>query len=249
MNGQSPAPVLEARTITKRFSGLVSVDAVSFTMTENEILGLIGPNGAGKTTLVNMISGTLRPDEGELYFHGERIDDLKPYMRAHRGIARTFQVMKPFPGLSALDNVAVGAMFGAGGGEKSRARAREKAREWLEFTGLGHRVDVQADSLGGPDPKPHDLPKAQAMEPKLLLLDEVMAGLNAVEVDEVVELIKRMRDRGVTILVIEHVIKAIRSLSDRILVLHHGERIAEGDAAEVLEDPRVVEAYLGKRRQ
>jgi branched-chain amino acid transport system ATP-binding protein len=240
--------VLEARNLTKRFAGLVSVDHVSFKLAEGEILGLIGPNGAGKTTLVNMISGTLRPTEGELLFDGERIDQLPPFRRAHLGIARTFQVMKPFPGLSTLGNVVVGAMFGAGGGEKSKQKAREKARAWIEFTGLAHRVDASAEALGGPDRKRLEFAKALAMEPRLLLLDEVMAGLNAVEVDEVVELIKKIRDRGVTILVIEHVIKAIRSLSDRILVLHHGENIAEGDPTTVLEDPRVVEAYLGKRR-
>ena len=240
--------VLEARNLTKRFAGLVSVDQVSFKLTAGEILGLIGPNGAGKTTLVNMISGTLRPSEGELLFDGERIEQLTPYRRARLGIARTFQVMKPFPGLSTLENVAVGALFGKGGGEHSMGKAREKARAWLEFTGLAHRIDAQAEALGGPDRKRLEFAKALAMEPRLLLLDEVMAGLNAVEVDEVVELIRKIRDRGVTILVIEHVIKAIRSLSDRVLVLHHGQNIAEGDPVTVLEDPHVVEAYLGKRR-
>jgi len=241
-------PILEAAGITKRFSGLVSVDTVSFQLFEHEILGLIGPNGAGKTTLVNMISGTLKPDEGDLHFDGQRINDLPPFRRAHLGIGRTFQVMKPFPGMSVLENVTIGALFGRDGGERAMAKARESAREWLEFTGLAHRIDARADSLGGPDRKRLEFAKALAMQPRLLLLDEVMAGLNAVEVEEVIELIKKMRDRGVTILVIEHVIKAIRSLSDRVLVLNHGQKIAEGDPTEVLEDPRVVEAYLGRRR-
>jgi branched-chain amino acid transport system ATP-binding protein len=242
------APLLEARQLTKRFQGLVSVNAVSFQLARDEVLGLVGPNGAGKTTLINLIAGVLQPDEGEVWFEGARIDALPPFRRAHLGISRTFQVMKPFPGLSALANVTVGALFGAGGSGLSRQRAREIAREWLEFTGLGHRIEQRADELGGPDRKRLELAKASAMRPKLLLLDEVMAGLNAVEIDEVVEVIGKIRGQGVGILVVEHVMKAIRKLSDRVMVLHHGEKIAEGSVDTVFSDPRVVEAYLGKRR-
>ena len=242
-------PLFEVRGLTKRFRGLTAVSDVTFRVAPREIVGLIGPNGAGKTTIISLISGTLLPTSGEIVFEGRRIDALPAYRRARLGIGRTFQVMKPFPGLSVLENVTVGALFGTGGGERKRKRAEENAREWLQFTGLGRRMDQRADALGGPDRKRLEFAKALAMNPKLLLLDEVMAGLNAVEVDEVVELIKKMRERGVTILVIEHVMKAIRRLSDRLLVLHHGQQIAEGRTDEVLTDPRVVEAYLGKRRQ
>jgi len=243
------APLFEVRGLTKRFRGLTAVSDVTFRVAPREIVGLIGPNGAGKTTIISLISGTLVPTAGEIVFEGRHIERLPAYRRARLGIGRTFQVMKPFPGLSVLENVTVGALFGTGGGERNRKRADEKAREWLRFTGLERRMDQRADALGGPDRKRLEFAKALAMNPKLLLLDEVMAGLNHVEVDEVVELIKKMRDKGVTILVIEHVMKAIRRLADRLLVLHHGQQIAEGRTDEVLSDPRVVDAYLGKRRQ
>jgi len=244
------APIFEVKGLTKRFRGLTALSDVTFQVTQGEILGLIGPNGAGKTTLISLISGTLVPTAGEIIFEGQRIEGLPCYKRARLGIGRTFQVMKPFPGLSVLENVTVGALFGATEGQqRKRAKAREQARELLEFTGLSRHADQRADQLGGPDRKRLEFAKALALHPKLLLLDEVMAGLNHVEVDEVVELIRKIRQRNVTILVIEHVMKAIRNLSDRLLVLHHGQQIAQGKVDEVLRDPQVVEAYLGKRRQ
>jgi branched-chain amino acid transport system ATP-binding protein len=244
----SDAPLLEVRGLTKHFHGLQAIDHVSFEVRQGEMLGLIGPNGAGKTTLINLISGTMPPDGGHLLLEGAPIDHLPPYARAHLGIGRTFQVTKPFPRLTVIENVAVGALFGFGGGEHDLKAAREQARALLEFTGLAHRGEQQADQLGAPDRKRLELAKALALRPKLLLLDEVMAGLNSSEVDDVVAIVRKIRDSGTSILVIEHVMRAIRSLSDRIIVLHHGEMLAEGEPNAILEDPRVVEAYLGKRR-
>ncbi len=239
--------LFEARHVTRRFGGLVAVSDVSYRHYQGEILGLIGPNGAGKTTLINLISGTLEPTGGELLFESRPLRGMPPYRRAHLGIGRTFQLMKPFPGLSVLDNVTAGALFGRQP-ERAMGKARDVAAHWLEFVGLGGKLGQPADALGGPDRKRLELAKALALQPRLLLLDEVMAGLNAVEIDEVVALIQRIRDGGTTILVIEHVVKAIRKLSDRLLVLQYGQLIAEGSAESVLEDPAVIEAYLGRRR-
>ncbi len=244
----APSPLLEAKALTRRFQGLISVNTVSFTLAADEVLGLVGPNGAGKTTLINLISGALAPNAGEVWYAGSRVDHLPPFRRAHLGIGRTFQVMKPFPGLSVLENVTVGALFGKDGGVHSRERARQLARELLTFTGLAHRIDQRADALGGPDRKRLELAKALAMQPRLLLLDEVMAGLNATEVDEVIEVIRKISGQGVGILVVEHVMRAIRRLCDRVMVLHHGEKIAEGGVDAVFANPAVVEAYLGRRR-
>jgi len=240
--------LLEVRHATRRFAGLVAVSDVSFTLAPGEILGLIGPNGAGKTTLISLISGTLAPSEGEVLFQGESINRLPAFRRARLGIGRTFQIMRPFPGLSVLDNVAVGALFGHGGGQAELSKAREQARSCLDFVGLGKFIAQRADELGGPGRKRLELAKALAMQPKVLLCDEVMAGLNHVEIDEVIDVIRKVRDQGISVLVIEHVIKAIKSLSDRLLVLHHGVKIADGTPDEVLANPTVVQAYLGKKR-
>jgi len=243
----SGEPILEVRNLTRRFAGLTAVKDVSFTLGRGEVLGLIGPNGAGKTTLLSMISGTLAPSEGSIVFEGHSIAALPAFRRAHMGIGRTFQIMRPFPGLTVLDNVAIGALFGRTN-KKALGQAREAARACLDRVGLGRRVDQRADDLGGPDRKRLELAKALAMSPRLLLLDEVMAGLNLVEIDEVIDVIRSLRGEGLSILVIEHVMKAVRSLSDRVMVLHHGERIAEGTSDAVLSDPAVIEAYLGKRK-
>jgi branched-chain amino acid transport system ATP-binding protein len=238
--------ILEGRNLTKRFRGLVALQNVSFSLMRGEILGLVGPNGAGKTTLINLVSGTLTPTMGDIIFEGKVLQQ-PAFRRARLGIARTFQITKPFSGLTVLENVAVAALFGSEGEKRNLRHAKQAAQQWLEFVGLAHRLSMRADSLGGPDRKRLELAKVLAMKPKLLLLDEVMAGLNQVEIDAVITVIKKMRDQGISILVVEHVMKAIRALCDRLLVLHHGQNIAMGNPSQVLNDPAVVEAYLGRK--
>ena len=239
--------ILEARGVTKRFGGLAAVSDVSFDLQDGEILGLIGPNGSGKTTLVNVITGVLPYSAGEVRFRGDSIRGLPSYEIGRQGVSRTFQVVKPFRNLTVLDNVMVGALFGARGGARALADARRRAEEVLEFVALAHRANAAANGLNVPERKRMELARALAMRPTILFLDEVMAGLNPSEIDAAVGLIRRIRDRGISLVVIEHVMKAIRDLSDRILVLYHGEKLTEGPPEEVLNNPGVVLAYLGRR--
>ncbi len=240
-------PILEARGVTKRFGGLAAVADVSFDLHEGEILGLIGPNGSGKTTLVNVVTGALPGASGDVRFQGRSIGGLPSHEIGRRGVSRTFQVVKPFRNLTVVENVMVGALFGARGGAGDVATARRQAAEILELVDLSHRALAPADALNVPERKRMELARALAMRPRVLLLDEVMAGLNPAEIDAAVDLIKSIRGRGVSLIVIEHVMKAIRSLSDRILVLYHGEKLTEGPPAAVLNDQQVISAYLGRR--
>ncbi len=239
--------LLEARGISKRFGGLAAVAGVDLTIHRGEILGMIGPNGAGKTTLVNCITGLDKPTSGRILFRGEDITKRPSYAIGRLGIARTFQVVKPLKQLTVRDNVAIGAMFGARGAERTARQARERAEEVLTRVGLQHRIGHTASDLTIPDLKRLELAKALAMDPELLFLDEVMAGLNPREIESAMELLRQINRDGVTLFVIEHVMKAIMGVSDRLLVLHYGKKIAEGKPREIVESPEVIEAYLGER--
>jgi len=239
--------ILSGRQVSKTFGALKAVWNVDFEVKRGEILGIIGPNGAGKTTLLSMINGTLSLTRGTITFKDQVISGLQPFRIAEQGISRTFQIVKPFPGMTLLENVSIGALFGKDKIRDAR-EAREKTRAILSTVNLSGQEDVAVENLNISERKRLELARALAMDPELLLLDEVMAGLNTTEINWIMDLIRKLNEKeGRTILVIEHVMKAIMGISHRIMVLHHGQKIAEGPPEQISNDENVISAYLGER--
>ena len=239
-------PIIEVKNITKNFKGLRAVSDVSLEVEQGKITGMIGPNGAGKSTTFNMICGYYPPSEGHIYYKGMEITNKKSYEYTDMGIARTFQIMKPLGNLTVVDNVVPSAFFGRYKA-KGLKEAREIALETLHFTGLYSKRDVLAKEMGTPDQKRLEMARALATKPEMLFLDEVMAGLNPTETEEAITLIRKINESGVTIFLIEHIMRAVVSLCEKVIVLHHGEKIAEGTPEKVMNDPYVMEVYLGTK--
>jgi branched-chain amino acid transport system ATP-binding protein len=235
------AVALAVRALRKDFGGVLAVEDVGFDVAEGEILGLIGPNGAGKTTLFNLVSGYLRPTRGTISVFGREVTGLPPYALARLGVSRTFQVVRPFPRLTVLENVMVGAFLH----HPAAAAAEARARTVLSLLGMEKLADAPASALTLAGRKRLEIAKALSLSPRLLLLDEVVAGLNPSEVAATIEVIRRIRQGGVTIVIVEHILKVIMGLSDRVVVLDHGRKLAEGSPAQIAANPDVITAYLG----
>jgi len=242
----SDTPVLETRGLGRRFGGLDAVKDVSLSIPAGQTLGIIGPNGAGKSTFVNLVTGHLRPSSGRILIDGRDLTRARPWTIAHARVARTFQIVKPFRGLTVRENVAIGALYGTGGATVTR-HALRTADEVLERVGLTEQASRSPGELTVADARRLELAKALALKPRLLLLDEVMAGLRHSEIEPSLELIGELKAEGMTIVVIEHVMKAILAISDQVLVLHQGQVLTSGEPRKVLSDSRVIEAYLGQR--
>lgn len=234
--------LLEVKGVTKNFGGLTALMRMDLTVAQGQIKSIIGPNGAGKTTLFNLITGFYRPDHGRIFFRGEEITGLPPESIAHMGIGRTFQLVRPFPNMTLLENVMVAALSRT----SDIGEARQKALDVVQSLNLDGKLQVPIRALTIEDRKRLELARAIALAPSLLLLDEVMAGLNPTEGNDMIELIQRIRNRGVTILLIEHVMHAVLSLSDEVVVLNYGEKIYDGDPGRLVKDQQVIEAYLGE---
>jgi branched-chain amino acid transport system permease protein len=237
-------PLLECVDVEKRFGGVRALDGVSLAIQRGDVVGLVGPNGSGKSTLINILAGVYRPTAGVVLLDGSRIDRVPAHVRSHRGIARTHQIPKPFETMTVRDNVAIACMFGRVG--QGLATGRQRAQEYLDVVGLAGRADALPREVNLHQRQLLELARALATQPTLLLLDEVLAGLNPAELDEAVAVLRRIHERGTTIVLVEHLMRVVTDLASRIVVLDRGKKLAEGDQQTVMNDPAVRRAYLGR---